>query len=325
MTTIRDNIEEYTFGYANVTRADVEALHDATLQVMRECGVRIAGEEAQELLAGAGCDIDRENDRVRFPANVVNDAIASAPDTFTMYGRDPEYRAVAGGKRVIFTNFSAGVVIDDPYTGERRATTLEDLRTVVRFLDGLTQVDRITLPVIATDAPEAIKELYEAEALFHNTTKHFAHDADGREKTRLVFKMAAEVAGGYDKLKERPILSGGCCPTSPLEITKDGGEQIIEAARHGLPCNILSMGLCGGTTPVTLAGTLVTCNCEVLAGICLSQLAAKGAPVFYGSSTTIMDMKRMTSPVGAPEHAMIGAAVAGIGKYYGIPTYVGGT
>jgi trimethylamine--corrinoid protein Co-methyltransferase len=38
-----------------------------------------------------------------------------------------------------------------------------------------------------------------------------------------------------------------------------------------------------------------------------------------------MDLKHATSPVGAPEHAMIGAAVAQIGKYYGIPTVVGGT
>jgi trimethylamine--corrinoid protein Co-methyltransferase len=322
---IRNAIEDLTFGYANVTRDDVVAMHEATLKIMGDFGVRVAGEEAQALYLEAGCTVDKETDMVKFPASVIEDAIASAPDTFAMYGRDPDYKVVAGGRNVIFTNFSAGVEIDDPYTGERRATTLEDLRSVTRFLDGLPHVDRLTLPVIATDAPAEIKELYEAEALFSNTTKHFAHDADGKEKTRLVFKMAAEVAGGYDKLRERPIISGGCCPTSPLEITRDGGEQIIEAARHGLPCNILSMGLCGGTTPVTLAGTILTCNCEVLAGIVLSQLADKGAPVFYGSSTTIMDMKRMTSPVGAPEHAMIGSAVAAIGKYYGIPTYVGGT
>jgi trimethylamine--corrinoid protein Co-methyltransferase len=47
--------------------------------------------------------------------------------------------------------------------------------------------------------------------------------------------------------------------------------------------------------------------------------------MMYGTSTTIMDMRLASSPVGAPEHGMIGAAVAQIGKYYGIPTDVGGT
>ena len=45
---------------------------------------------------------------------------------------------------------------------------------------------------------------------------------------------------------------------------------IILSARHGLPIDILSMGLCGGTTPATLAGTLVvTTNAEILGGIVL--------------------------------------------------------
>jgi len=45
----------------------------------------------------------------------------------------------------------------------------------------------------------------------------------------------------------------------------------------------------------------------------------------YGSSTSIMDLKLTTSPVGAPEHAMFGAAIGQMGHYYGIPTDVGGT
>ena len=47
--------------------------------------------------------------------------------------------------------------------------------------------------------------------------------------------------------------------------------------------------------------------------------------VIYGSSTTVMDMRRATSPVGAPEHGMFGAMVAQMGKYYDIVTKVGGT
>ena len=89
--------------------------------------------------------------------------------------------------------------------------------------------------------------------------------------------------------------------------------------------DVLSMGLCGGTTPITLAGPLLTTNCEILTGIVLTQIINKGNPVMYGSSTTIMDMRRMTTPVGAPEHAMIGAAVAQIGSFYNIPAEAGGT
>jgi trimethylamine--corrinoid protein Co-methyltransferase len=137
--------------------------------------------------------------------------------------------------------------------------------------------------------------------------------------------MAAAIQGGYDKLRERPIVSMGACPNSPLEINENETSIIKLSAEHGLPIDILSMGLCGGTTPATLAGTMVTTNAEILGGIVLAQLINKGNPILYGSSTTIMDMKTITSPVGAPEHAMFSSAVGQLGHYYGIPTNVGGT
>jgi trimethylamine--corrinoid protein Co-methyltransferase len=65
-------------------------------------------------------------------------------------------------------------------------------------------------------------------------------------------------------------------------------------------------------------------NAEVLAGIVLSQLTRKGSPVIYGSSTTIMDLKTTTAPVGAPELGMINAAVAKLAQYYLLPSWVAG-
>src|SRR5690606_11934455 len=112
--------------------------------------------------------------------------------------------------------------------------------------------------------------------------------ADGINNCRKIIQMAAEVVGGRAELKRRPIISFNVCPTSPLRLVPDCTDVIIEAARAGIPVNIISMALAGATAPVTLAGTLVTHNAEVLSAVVLSQLAAKGAPVLYGSSTTIM-------------------------------------
>ena len=319
------NYKERAVGYSILTKNDVEALHGATLNLMEDYGVCVFGKEAQEILSAAGCKIDKETSQVKFPRNVVNDCISSTPEEFIMYARDPAKNVTIGGDNVTFTTFGTGVAIVDPYTGKRKDTTLQDLRDITRFADAVNEVDTVTTPIAAQDVTEEIKDLYEAEALLSNTSKHVGHDTEGGENTKRFIRMAAAVAGGMDKLREKPLVSMGACPNSPLEIHESAAEQIIEAARAGLPMDVLSMGMCGGTTPVTLAGTLLTTNCEILAGIILGQLTVKGTPMIYGSSTTIMDMRLATSPVGAPEHAMIGAAVTQIGKYYGIPTDVGGT
>jgi trimethylamine--corrinoid protein Co-methyltransferase len=317
--------EDDIYGYCILRNEDLEALHEATLDLMEDYGLQIHGEEALEIYSAAGCDVDRSIDRVRFPRNLVNDSIESCPAEFTLCGRDPKNDTLVGGKNVAFKNFGTGVLMIDPYTGEVRDSTKEDLGNVARFIDAMDTVDVFSIAVAAGDVNQKVKSLHEAEVVFNNLTKNFAHDLEGIKNTQRFIDMAAAIQGGYDKLRERPIITMGACPNSPLEINENETDIIMLSAKYGLPIDILSMGLCGGTTPATLAGTLVTTNAEILGGIVLSQILNKGNPILYGSSTTIMDMKSATSPVGAPEHAMCGAAVGQIGHYYGIPTNVGGT
>jgi len=137
--------------------------------------------------------------------------------------------------------------------------------------------------------------------------------------------MGAAIAGGAAQMRKRPVCSILICPVSPMQLSPEACEVIIESARLSIPCNILSMALSGGTAPVTNAGTLLVHNAEVLGGITLNQLAKKGAPVIYGSSTTMLDLTLANAPVGAPEMGMISASVAKLGQYYNLPTYVSGT
>ena len=84
------------------------------------------------------------------------------------------------------------------------------------------------------------------------------------------------------------------------------------------------LAMAGGSGPVTLAGTLVTHNAEVLAGIVLAQLTERGSKVLYGSSTTAMDLRLAAASVGSPELALISAGVAQLARQYRLPSYVSG-
>ena len=136
--------------------------------------------------------------------------------------------------------------------------------------------------------------------------------------------MGAAVAGGEDKLRERPLVYFCECPVSPLKITRDAAEVIMGAARHGIPNNVISMAMSGASSPVTLAGTLVTHNCEVLASITLAQLTERGAPSIYGSSTTAIDLRLAAASVGSPELSLLSASVAQLAQRYMLPSFVAG-
>jgi trimethylamine--corrinoid protein Co-methyltransferase len=166
--------------------------------------------------------------------------------------------------------------------------------------------------------------LHNAEAYLTHTSKHCAFGPVNGYLLKKILEMARVIAGGMAAFAKRPLVSFTTCPVSPLQLIRDCCEIIMESARNNVVCNILSMAMAGGTAPVTLAGTLVTHNAEILAGLTLAQLTRKGAPVIYGSSTTAMDLKMAAATVGTPECALISGAVARLARYYALPSYVAG-
>jgi len=188
----------------------------------------------------------------------------------------------------------------------------------------LPHMDILTAPVTARDKPDASADLHMLEAALINCTKHYASDAEDGARTLKLIEMAAAVAGGTEELKRRPIVSFGICPTSPLQIIESSAEVVIQAAKHWMPINVLSMVMAGASSPISLSGALVTHNAEVLAGIILAQMTNPGTPVIYGSSSTTLDMRHATAVVGVPEMAMISAGAAELANYYGLPSYVAG-
>lgn len=312
------------FGLQAFSQEELEAIHCATLEVLKHTGLKVQCQEALKIFAEGGARVDFNTGVVKIPPYLVEDAIRSAPRTLLLAGRDPKRDIVLEGKRVGFINFGEGVSIIDPYTREYRPTTKQDVANITRFCDAMDEMDAVLRPVAPHDIPAQAAVVHNAEVIFNNTTKPVFIGVEGGRNFKKVLKMAAAIVGGEEKLRDRPIFACNICPTSPLQLVDHAAEVIIEGARAGIPVNMLSMAMAGATSTITLAGTLVTHNAEVLGSILLSQLTCKGAPVLYGSSTTIMDMRSATAPVGSPELGMINAGVAKLAQYYLLPSWVAG-
>jgi trimethylamine--corrinoid protein Co-methyltransferase len=306
------------------TADEMEDIHLATLEVLERTGVFVEDEEALDIFDGAGAQIDSARKIVRLAPYLVEDAIRSAPPSFVACGRTPDRDYFMGAGRVGFTNFGEGIQLVDTYSGELRAPTKQDVADSARMVDALDDVDVYERALGAHEVPQEVAALHNADAILRNTTKHAFIGPINGFLCRHMLAMAASIVGGAGRLRERPIVSTLTCPVSPLKLVRECCEIIIESARAGVACNILSMAMAGGSSPVTLAGTLVTHNAEVLAGITLSQLTARGAPVVYGSSTTAMDLRLASASVGSPECGLIGAAVAQMARRYLLPSWVAG-
>ncbi len=304
---------------------DLYQVHLDTLEILETVGVFCESESAMEVFEANGCRVDWDKRIVKIPAYIVEDAIRKTPPKVLLAGRDPKNDVILEGRRVNFLTFGEGIMVIDPYTGERRPSTKKDIGDVAKLVDALDNIDVIEQTLNARDKDERVAMLHNAEATLSNTTKHQRQGADNAHQAKLAIDMAAAIVGGEDKLKDRPIISGGGCPVSPLTLGKGNTEMLMEYAKVGLPCNPLSMAMAGGSTPVTLVGTLVVHNAEILANIVLIQMVNPGNPCTYGSSTTILDLRRAIATVGCPELGMISAAVARMAQFYNIPSFVAGS
>ncbi len=312
------------FGFSPFTQDEYKEIHDATMEVLWEHGVFVGHDEALELFGDAGAVVDKKSGMVRIPAWLIEDMISAAPETFVLHARDPENDFVIGGKRVGFTNFGEAVLYRDPLSGELRDPTKQDLADVVKITDYLDQVDFHHRAMVSTDKPALASPLHNWEAIASNTDKHFYLGPVSSYHIKRMVEMGSVVAGSEEEFRKRPFFMVGTCPVSPLRLTDEFCDMIMEGSRQGLALMILSMAMSGGSSSVHLCGTLVGHNAEILAGITLAQLTNKGARCFYGSSTTAMDLRFGSASVGSPECAMISAANAGLAKYYNLPSYMAG-
>lgn len=299
-------------------------IHLATLEVLEKTGIFVENEVAREILHGAGAKIDKKTRVARLPQYLVEDALRSAPSKFVMAGRRPQDDFVVENNRVGFTNFGEGILVNDLKTGELREPTKKDVADSARLGDFLNEVSVYNRAVGAHNVPADVAPVHNAEAFFNNTTKHCMIGPFSGYGVRQIVKMAAAIAGGEDKLRERPLVSFHTCPVSPLRLVDDACEVIMESAKAGMMVNIITMAMAGASSSIHLAGTLVDHNAELMASVALSQLTCKGAPIMYGSSTTAMDLRFAAATVGCPECAMINAAVARLARYNGLPSFVAG-
>jgi trimethylamine--corrinoid protein Co-methyltransferase len=138
--------------------------------------------------------------------------------------------------------------------------------------------------------------------------------------------MAEAVAGGPEALRAKPFVSFITLIISPFKIDKEYGDMTCYFAREGLPVVVPTEPIAGTTSPVTLAGNVLTHVAETLSGIALVQSVRRGAPGICGSVGSITNLMTMDHLGGPIERAMVNSAASQMAQHFEIPMYsTGGT
>ncbi len=290
--------------------------------ILKEIGIEFRGDaEALELFCQAGATVTGE--RVRFDAGMGKALCASAPARFHMHGRDPASSITLGGEHVVFMP-AYGPPFVTGLGGGRRYATIADFQNFVKLAyaspylhhSGGTVCEPVDLPVNK-------RHLDMVYAHLRYSTKPFMGSVTAPERAEDSIAMARLVFGEAF-LEEHCVIQGNINVNSPLVYDHIMSGALKAYARAGQSVVVSPFILGGAMGPVTQPALLAQAHAEAMAGIALSQLVRKGAPVVYGSFLTTMDLKSGAPTFGTPEANLSTFAIAQLCRRLGLPLRCGG-
>ena len=300
-----------------LSEADKDRIHAASVKILDDMGINFHDPEAIDIFKHHGFKVDGIT--VHLQEKQIRQALSTVPAEFEVHSRNPKRNVTIGGDHLVLApGYGASLMID--WDGNQRSGVMEDYDNFCRLVQTSDVIDMSgCLMIDPSDRLPGKAHLHMLKSIITLCDKPFIGSATSREAALDSMEMAGIAWGGKDQIKEKPVMIGMISSLSPLQYSAEMAGALIEYARHG-QANMIGLLMMAGTTgPVTLPGLLVLQNAEMLAGIVLSQLVNPGAPVIYGSTSTVTDMRTGSLAIGAPELSMIQNATAQMAKYYKMP------
>ncbi|WP_170348813.1 trimethylamine methyltransferase family protein [Ruegeria atlantica] len=308
-------------GTLNVlTQAQIERIHEAALTALETIGLADAPPSGIDYLVGAGCILG-DDGRIRFPRALVEDTIAKANRSVTLYSRDGKTDLELSGTKVHYGTAGAAVSMVDVHGREYRDSTVQDLHDAARICEQLENIHFVQRPMVCRDISDNLEmDLNTIYAACSGSFKHIGTSFTEPSHVAPAVEMLHMIAGGEDKFRERPFVSNSnCFVVPPMKFATESCEVMEECIKAGMPVLLLSAGMAGATAPSTIAGAITQATAECLAGLVYVNAVSPSAPAVFGTWPFGLDLRTGAMSIGSGEQALLTAGCAQMHRFYDLP------
>jgi len=282
-------------------------------------GVFIENQQAIEIFEQQG--LNYEGSRYFLPPDLIDRCLDSAPHQITLFDRDGEEHITLRDDQVHFDPGSAAIFILDENTGKIRDGQSKDFIRFSKIVEQLKYIDAQSTALVYQDVPKNAQDWHRLYLALSNCYKPIVTGTFRKESFSIMREILLACRTSEDDLARKPLAIFDACPSPPLKWSDLTTQSLIDAAKSMIPSEFVSMPLAGASAPITLIGSITQHCAECLAGVVIVQLAKQGAPLIWGGSPAVFDMKYGTTPMGAIETMMINLGDIEIGKFLKLPTH----
>jgi trimethylamine--corrinoid protein Co-methyltransferase len=311
-------------GYFDVLDEEVLAQVERNADtILKEIGLEFRGDpEVLQMWRDQGCDIQGE--RVRFPEGLCKRLIQeSAPSLITQHARNPEKTVRMGEGNTVLVPAYGPPFVRDLENG-RRYGTIEDFRNFVKLAymspglhhSGGTVCEPVDIPVNKRHLDMVYSHMRYSDKPFMGSVTAPERAQDTVDMCKILF--------GEEFVDQNCVVINLINANSPMvwDDTMLGALKVY--ARNNQATVISPFILAGAMSPVTVLGTLTQLYAEALAGMALTQVVRKGAPVVFGTFASSISMQSGAPTFGTPEPSLVLYGAAQLARRLGVPFRSGG-
>lgn len=300
-----------------LSKDQIEQVHKYSLKLLSTTGIRVDSKQAREVFAGAiGNSANKEI--IQIPAEIVEYALKSVPSIIDIFDRSGNKSFSLGDSQNSKTRFGIGVTnlwYQEPENDSVLPFSRKHVEIATRLGGTLKSFDVVSTPGVLQDKKNEYAEETAALEMIANTTKPLVVLVSNIQSFENVLKILQHLHGD---LSAKPFIIPYFNPVTPFVMNEETTDKMFLSIENGLPFIFSNYGMSGATTPITGAGTLVTLNAELLAGLVFTQLVQEGAPIILGSLPSVFEMKNMFSAYTS-QTMLLNLACAEMMHYYKIP------
>ena len=295
-------------------------IHERTLKILAETGVRIDTEKGRNILKGAGAEVNETSGIVKFPRPFVEESLRLSPKQFSLGSRRPGWDVPMNSGECTLMPDGEGITVVDRETGELRPSTYNDWLEATRLSDALDEIGVYWAMTEPGEGQGTIPEtISHWRKMFRNFSKHIQDSTATVEESRWLLEVLQAIFGDKETIRKKHPYSFLVCPQSPLIIEGQFTDAYLELVGWDIPIAVMPMPLMGGTGPGNMISITILGNCEVLAMLCLVQAAAPGTPFIYAPALAVMNPHTGMLSSGAIENGLLSSAAIEMARYYELP------
>jgi trimethylamine--corrinoid protein Co-methyltransferase len=288
-------------------------------QILENQGVFIENQEAIDIFTYHG--IPRKDSRFLIPPDLVDKCLKKTPNEITLFDREGNEQITLKDENVHYDPGSAAILILDEKTGKIRDAQSSDFIRFSKIVEHLNYIEAQSTALIYQDVPKEAQDWHRLYIALSHCYKPVVTGTFRKESFSVMKEILLTCRLSEDDLARKPLAIFDACPSPPLKWSDLTTQSVIDAAKSLIPSEFVSMPLAGASAPISIIGCITQHCAESLAGVVIAQLTNPGAPLIWGGSPSVIDMRYGTTPMGAIETMMINIGNNEIGKLLKLPTH----